>query len=143
MVFKGQRQKNTNNKVHMLLHRKQLLMAHALIISQLYSNPAFGDDTEVIYAAQESAPAERSALTGDWGGTRSSLADSGLRIAPRLTLFSQGKTSGNDPSEQKFSGKADIFINADLGKMQVMDGLVLTIHAKYNFGQSTNNITNI
>ena len=90
-----------------------------------------------------SAPAppgwlERDTLTGDWGGGRTWLQEHGLTVKPRLTQFYQGMTAGEGDQNFEYGGKADLLINADLGKLGLWNGFSMTVHAEYNFGQSVN-----
>lgn len=89
-----------------------------------------------------SAPApgwlERDTLTADWGGLRPWLAEHGITLKPRVTLFPQGLTSGAGRDGFEFGGKADLMLNFDLTKLGFWNGLSLTIHNEYNFGESVN-----
>jgi porin len=80
----------------------------------------------------------RSTLTGDWDGLRPSLAERGITVKPKVGLFYQGLTSGDGQDGFEFGGKADLLLNADLEKLGVGNGLSLTVHVEYNFGQSVN-----
>jgi porin len=80
----------------------------------------------------------RSTLTGDWGGLRPSLAENGITLKPRVSLFYQGLTSGAGREGFEFGGKADVMLNADLGKLNFWNGLSLNVHLEYNFGESVN-----
>jgi porin len=82
---------------------------------------------------------ERSRLTGDWRGGRPWLTEHGITLTPRLTLFYQGITAGNgDDHNFEFGGKADLLLDANLGKLGLWKGLSLNVHAEYNFGESVN-----
>ena len=81
---------------------------------------------------------ERDSLTGDWGGARPWLAEHGITLKPRVSLFSQGLASAADGEGFEFGGKSDILLNTDLSKLGFWNGLSLTVHAEYNFGQSLN-----
>lgn len=82
---------------------------------------------------------ERSRLTGDWGGGRPWLTEHGITLNPRLTLFYQGMTSGyGDDHNFEFGGKADLLLDANLGKLGLWNGLSLNVHAEYNSGESVN-----
>jgi porin len=99
-------------------------------------------DSDTASAITASAPQpgllERDRLTGDWGGTRTRLKESGITLNPRLTQFYQGMTSGDDNHDFQYGGKADLLLNADLSKLGFWQGLSLTVHAEYNFGESVN-----
>ncbi len=81
---------------------------------------------------------ERETLSGDWGGSRARLKEHGVTLKPRLTQFYQGMTSGDGDHDFEYGGKADLLFNADLGKLGLWNGLSMTVHAEYNFGQSVN-----
>jgi porin len=81
---------------------------------------------------------ERDTLTGDWGGGRTWLKEHGITLKPRLTQFYQGLSAGEGDHGFEYGGKADLLLNADLGKLGFWNGLSLTVHAEYNFGKSVN-----
>jgi porin len=81
---------------------------------------------------------ERDTLTGDWGGGRTWLKEHGLTIKPRLSQFYQGMTAGAGDQNFEYGGKADLWINADLGRVGLWHGFSMTVQAEYNFGQSVN-----
>ena len=80
----------------------------------------------------------RQSLSGDWGGTRTSLEQQGITVKPRLTQFYQGLTSGEGEHGFEYGSKADVLVTADLHKLGFWDGLSMTVHAEYNFGNSVN-----
>ncbi len=81
---------------------------------------------------------ERDTLTGDWGGNRTWLQERGISFKPRLTQFYQGLASGDGDHGFEYGGKADLLLNLDAAKLGTWDGLSLTVHAEYNFGESAN-----
>jgi porin len=88
--------------------------------------------------ARPSSGGERDTLTGDWGGARSWLIEHGITLTPRLTQFYQGMNAGDGDLGFEYGGKADLLLNADLGKLGFWGGLSITVHAEQNFGQSVN-----
>jgi len=80
----------------------------------------------------------RSTLTGDWGGSRNWLKEHGITLTPRITQFYQGMISGDGDSDFEYGGKADLLLNANLGKLGLWKGLSMNVHAEYNFGESVN-----
>jgi porin len=98
--------------------------------------------SETIPTITASAPPpgwlERDTLTGDWGSSRTWLKEHGITLMPRLTQFYQGMTSGGGDHDFEYGGKADLLLNADLSKLGFWKGLLLTVHAEYNFGHSVN-----
>ena len=80
----------------------------------------------------------RDTLTGDWGGARTWLKEHGITLKPRLTQFYQGLATGEDNHDYQYGGKADLLLNADLGKLGFWNGFSLTVHAEQNFGEDAN-----
>lgn len=81
--------------------------------------------------AQSADNPERQGLTGDWGGARQSLKESGIAIQPRATLFYQG----TNKDDHTISGKADLkasFNGARIG----LSKWTLNTQIEYNFGKS-------
>ncbi len=95
-----------------------------------------------VLAETASAPSpeaqEPDRLTGDWGGSRTRLEERGISLAPRLTQYYQGLNSGEGDHGYEYGGKADLLLNADLGKLGFWNGFSMTVHAEYNFGQRVN-----
>jgi len=91
-------------------------------------------------AMTASAPGwmDRDTLGGDWGGVRPWLKERGITLQPRLTQFYQGMPSGDGAHGFEYGGKADLLLNADLSKFYFWNGLSLTVHGEYNFGESVN-----
>jgi hypothetical protein len=96
----------------------------------------YTSDSAITTSALQLGLMERDTLTGDWGGARTWLKERGITLKPRLTQFYQGMTSGDDNHDFELGGKADLLLNADLGKFGFWQGLSLTVHAEYNFGES-------
>ena len=82
--------------------------------------------------------AERDALTGDWGGGRTWLKEHGVTIAPRLSQFYQGISSGDGEHGYEYGGKADLRVGLDLGRLGLWDGFSMTVQADFNFGDTVN-----
>ena len=82
--------------------------------------------------------AERDALTGDWGGGRTWLKEHGITIAPRLSQFYQGISSGDGEHGYEYGGKADLRVGLDLGRLGFWDGFSMTVQADFNFGDTVN-----
>jgi len=60
---------------------------------------------------------ERSTLTGDWGGLRSQLADSGVTFDLYFTQFLQGAVTSSGSREFNYGGRFDALINFDTEKL--------------------------
>jgi porin len=79
---------------------------------------------------------ERSYLTGDWGGARSSLAAHGVGLEMEYTSIYQGLVSGDGDKEGKYGGKADVFLNLDSAKLGLWQGGGLRTHVEYRHGDA-------
>jgi porin len=77
-------------------------------------------------------------LSGDWGGGRTWLADHGILVEPRVTQFYQGLAAGDGDLGYDYGGKADLLITTDFSRLGFWDGLSMTLHGEYNFGNSVN-----
>jgi porin len=77
-------------------------------------------------------------LSGDWGGGRTWLADHGIEVEPRVTQFYQGLAAGEGDLGYEYGGKADLLVTTDLARLGFWDGLSMTLHGEYNFGNSVN-----
>jgi porin len=98
-----------------------------------------GEATVDTDATRAASWLEGDTLTGDWAGRRTSLKEEyGITLAPRLTQFYQGLSAGDGDHDFEYGGKADLMLNADLGKLGFWKGLSLTVHTEYNYGESIN-----
>ncbi|HEX4611857.1 MAG TPA: carbohydrate porin [Urbifossiella sp.] len=79
-------------------------------------------------------------MTGDWGGTRSALADRGVTFDLFATQFYQGVAAGGREQEFNYGGKLDYLFAVDGGKLGFWPGGVLNFHAETRYGQSVNNV---
>jgi porin len=119
----------------------------AALLSICISSPSFAEEAQKGVEATVNSDAalqaswlERDTLTGDWGGHRTSLKEHGITLAPRLTQFYQGLAAGKGDRDFKYGGKADLMLNANLSKLGFWDGLSLTVHGEYNYGESVNGL---
>jgi porin len=96
-----------------------------LVIALLLANPAFaaGDAT----------------LTGNWGGARTSLAERGITLRADATGFAQGVVAGGSDRRWDGSGRADIFVDADSGRMGLWAGTGLHTHGEIRFAEPRGN----
>lgn len=80
----------------------------------------------------------RSYLTGDWGGTRTQMADRGILFQVDLTQWFQGNAYGGKDTENatRFSGSADYYLKFDTARMGLWPGGLITLHGETQFGQS-------
>jgi porin len=99
------------------------------------SSPAIAPDI-----AQDSSgePAqsvwERSTLTGDWGGLRSQLADSGVTFDLYFTQFLQGAVISSGSHEVNYGGRFDALINFDTEKLGLWEGGSFNTHLELRYG---------
>jgi len=110
------------------------MLASALLLFALVTPLAFGqssDETDLI---------TRAALTGDWWGKRSSLADKGVTLDFRYTSFYQGLVSGTGDKDFDYAGKFDAFITLDSGKMGLWEGGGFRSHLEYSHGNLATNL---
>jgi porin len=82
----------------------------------------------------------RNRLTGDWWGARSSLADRGLTFDFFDTQFYQGVASGGQEQQFRYGGKLDYLFNLDGGKLDLLQGFFINLHAETRYGADVNNI---
>lgn len=108
-------------------------------------------DVPTIEPAEPEAPAffrldysgdlwERPALTGDWGGRRSKLAQEGISFELDLEQTIQGNAHGGKDTNNAFrySGSWDLRLKFDTGRMGLWPGGLLEVHGESFFGQSIN-----
>ncbi len=79
-------------------------------------------------------------LTGDWWGARSGLVDWGLTFDFFATQFFQGVASGGRLRRFEYGGKLDYLFNLDAGKLNLLEGFRLNLHAETRYGTDVNNI---
>jgi len=106
----------------------------ALLLSVLAAPVVFGQETD------KGDFLTRSALTGDWGGGRTSLADHGMSLDLRYTSFYQGLASGTGDKGYEYGGKMDAFIKLDSRKMGLWEGGELHSHLEYRHGSAPANL---
>ena len=109
-------------------------MVASALLSALVAPVAFGQATD------ESDLLTRSALTGDWWGSRSSLAEHGVTLDLRYTSFYQGLASGTGDQGYEYGGKMDAFINLDSSKMGLWEGGEFRSHLEYSHGNAPTNL---
>jgi porin len=80
----------------------------------------------------------RSTLTGDWGGSRNDLAVKGITFDINLTQTGMSNISGGKNQGWEYSGRGDITLNIDTGKIGLWPGGFLTIETEGNYNRSVN-----
>ena len=89
-------------------------------------------------SGNEPSLADRTQLTGNWGGARDRLQEQGFTFSARLSQFVQGMGQGVGDHNYVYGGKIDLGVRTDLAKLGFWDGLSLMAKLEYNFGQSVN-----
>ncbi len=84
---------------------------------------------------------ERTKLTGDWLGARSSLAASGVTLDADSTSFYFGNTRGGLRRDFEYGGHSDYIFNIDSGKLGLIEGQFWKIRAEHHYGDSINRDT--
>lgn len=77
---------------------------------------------------------KRSQLTGDWGGVRSQLADSGVTFDLYFTQFLQGAAITSGSHEFNYGGRLDALIDFDTEKLGLWDGGSFNTHLELRYG---------
>lgn len=88
--------------------------------------PAYGGDWR-----------ERGCLSGDWGGRRDRMAESGLSFELRWTQIAQGIVSGGARRDWDYGGNLDAAATADLRPLLGLGGEVL-VRAESRYGETVN-----
>lgn len=83
----------------------------------------------------------RQYITGDWGGTRTELANKGIQLEVDWTQVVQGVANGGKDIGSAYGGSLDYLLNVDLHRMGVMPGAMLTIRAESRYGEAINSDT--
>ncbi len=84
---------------------------------------------------------ERTKLTGDWGGARNDLRDSGYTIDFSNTQYYQGVASGGVNQNFQYGGRNDLYLNVDGEKAGLWKGLFVTLHEESRYGNTINQQT--
>lgn len=77
----------------------------------------------------------RHALTGDWGGARTSLAENGLQFQVDLTGIVQGVMDGGRRRTSGGNGVVDYRLLFDTGRANLWPGGLLELHGETYFGK--------
>ncbi len=83
----------------------------------------------------------RSRLTGDWGGTRTDLANKGIQVDVDWTQYVQGIVDGGIDRETHYGGHLDYLVHLDLMRMGLIPGGLVTFRAESRYGESVNDIS--
>src|SRR5262245_774885 len=82
----------------------------------------------------------RAHLTGDWGGTRTDLADKGFQLDIDFTQYVQGVVDGGRDRGTRYGGHADYLLHFDLMRMNLVPGALVTVRGESRYGNSVNGI---
>jgi porin len=79
-------------------------------------------------------------LTGDWGGARTQLAETGVLFDVDITQWLQGNAAGGKYTNNglRYSGSADYYLKFDTARMGLWPGGLITLHGETQLGQSIN-----
>jgi porin len=78
-------------------------------------------------------------LTGDWGGARTRLAESGVTLRADVTGTAQGVVAGASDRRWDGAGRADAFLDFDSGGMGLWSGTGLHTHGEIRFADPRGN----
>ncbi len=108
------------------------------------SNLAQPDNAQILSSAPPSATGAdlwtRSQLTGDWHGSRDSLADHGWTFFGDLTQYYQGVAAGGLAQQFNYGGRGDYLIDVDTRKLGLWEGGHLDLRGETRLGQDCNDI---
>ena len=82
--------------------------------------------------------AERSHLTGSWGGVRQNMAERGVTMQVDWSEFYQDIVDGGIKDSDEFTANLDYRLNLDLMKMGLLPGALITVRAQSRFGNTVN-----
>jgi len=77
-------------------------------------------------------------LTGDWGGSRTNMANKGVQFTFDFTNTLQSVVTGGRDSGTENGGSFDSLLTLDLMQMGVMDGALIKVRAESRYGNSVN-----
>ncbi len=78
--------------------------------------------------------ADRSTLTGNWGGTRQAWANNGVTFDVNLTQVAQSVVAGGIDTGWEYSGRGEATMNLDTAKMGLWPGGLFSVMGEGNFG---------
>jgi porin len=92
-----------------------------------------------LFLASPALAAGDATMTGDWGGARTSLAESGITLRADTTGFSLGAVAGASDRGWDSSGRADAFVDLDSGGLGLWAGTGLHTHGEIRSGAPQSN----
>jgi len=118
--------------------RRSLFIVTAICIGGICcAGKAIADES----SAPEGFNFNQTRLTGDWGGERAKLAESGITIDIDATQSYQGVVDGGVESKWKYGGSVDYEFNFDFEKMGLWPGAFIDARVEHQFGEFVNNNT--
>jgi porin len=84
---------------------------------------------------------ERSALTGNWCGTRDELAAAGYTFDLSSTQIYQGVAAGGVQRDFAYFGRNDYYLNVNGEKAGLWKGFFIDLHGESRYGETINNNT--
>ena len=79
-------------------------------------------------------------LTGDWGGSRTALAERGVTLDFESAHYYQGLLSGSGDNDFEYAGRLDALLNFDTAKLGLWKGGLLRTHTEYRYGDPSPNL---
>src|SRR5688572_16965287 len=79
-------------------------------------------------------------LLGDWGGTRTELANKGFQFQMDWTQVLQSVVDGGREQDTRYGGNFDYLMHVDLMRMGVLPGATLKVRAESRYGETVNGI---
>jgi porin len=114
--------------------RRALLAA--AVLASLTAAPVGAQQAPPAGTSNRGALADRSTLTGDWGGARDELARRGISVRSSLTQFYQGVIAGNAGRDFDYGGRADLFLDIDGARAGLWDGFSIHVLGEFNYGRT-------
>ncbi|UCC31789.1 MAG: hypothetical protein JSU86_05830, partial [Phycisphaerales bacterium] len=126
----------------------RVIASALLIASFVASAPAqdeegtVGTSTGILPLADYSGDLwERGHLLGDFGGSRSALAENGFQFQIEWTQTLQSIVEGGRDTGTRYAGSLDCLLWLDFDRMGLMPGGLLKIRGESRYGESVNDIT--
>jgi porin len=118
--------------------RRVLVPVPALALALALAPRAGADEAAESYAG---ALWTRPALSGDWSGHRSHLAEHGVTFDLSLTQIAQGVVSGGKDTGWAYGARGDVVVGVDTSKLGLWRGGRFTLEFEGNFGSDVNKQT--
>ncbi|MGD9293407.1 MAG: carbohydrate porin [Roseobacter sp.] len=81
---------------------------------------------------------ERSYLSGDWGGTRTNLANRGLQVDLDTVTWAHSFVDGGSRDDTRVGGNLTFNLKWDLMRAGILPGALITLRAESRWGNSAN-----